>query len=65
MRLSLFSVDFFQTEKTPRDIESHVLLRVTDPDRGLVGIRAHDVEIELDSLGFIVGIHGRNLVRRS
>ena len=49
--LALDPVDLLEAEEPPRDVESDSVADVADPDRGLVGPRAHRVEEELDVLG--------------
>ena len=58
--LALPAVDLLETEEPPPDVEAGLLTDVPDPEGRLVGVGAHDVEVEVDTggSGRTVGAHG-------
>jgi len=55
--LSFFTVDFFEAEEAPGDIESDLFLYVTNPHGCLIRVGAHDVEEELDGCWLVGAAH--------
>ena len=49
--LALDPVHLLEREEPPRDVEPDLVAHVADPDRRLVRVRAHRVEVELHGLG--------------
>src|SRR5664280_1151566 len=62
--LPLLAVDLLEAEEPPPHVDTGSVAHVADPQRGLVGVRAHDVEVEVDS-GRLLDGHGAPLHRRS
>src|ERR1700729_2304617 len=48
MLLALGPVDLLQAEEPPAHVNAELLTHIPDPQRGLIGPRAHDVEVEVD-----------------
>ena len=51
--LALLAVDLLQAEEPPADVEPGLVADVPDPQGGLVGVGAHDVEVEVDAGGSV------------
>jgi len=49
--LALGAVDLLKAEEAPIHLQTGLVPHLADPLRGLVGVRTHDVEVEIDELG--------------
>lgn len=47
MLLALDSVHFFQTEEPPRHLHPRLVAHLSHPQRGLIRIRTHEIEVEI------------------
>ena len=53
MLLAFLAIDLFEAEEAPVHREAGEIAHLTDPQRRLVGVRAHDVEVEVDGCGLV------------
>jgi FtsP/CotA-like multicopper oxidase with cupredoxin domain len=51
MFLTLQAVDLLKAEESPIHLQPGAIRDLTDPSGRLVGVRAHDVEVEVDGFG--------------